>query len=240
MSQTSMAAPFTKVAHKTAYEAISSSQAALSQKGKSLIITGGSQGIGFAICQAFAAADASNIIILAQNAERLDKAKENLEHEYPSTKVHTFSTSVDDVENVKSIFKDVRTNITEPDVLVLNAGRGNKPAPVLSIPVDELLADFQINVRANMGFVTEYLKADTLTKPKTILNVSTTAAHVRIPTLATYGASKEAFVAMLDYVQAEYKDKGVKIVNFHPGAILTSLAKSAGFDEKTLDWDKGM
>lgn len=60
-----------------------------------------------------------------------------------------------------------------------------------------------------MSFVAEYLTPDTLTKPKTILNVSTGLVNDRFPSLAAYRASKEAFVALLDYVQAEYKDKGV-------------------------------
>ncbi len=85
-----------------------------------------------------------------------------------------------------------------------------------------------------MSFVAEFLKPDTLTQPKTILNVSTTIAHIRLPGLAPYGASKEAFVALLDHVQAEYKDKGVKIVSFHPGAVYTSMAKSAGLMRRRL------
>lgn len=239
MSQPSTGQPFTKVAHKKAYEAISSSQPALSQKGMTLLITGGSQGIGLAICKAFAAADASNIIILAQNAERLAKVKESLEQEFKSTKVHTYSVSIDDADRVKSIFAEVRTNIVEPDVLVLNAGRGHKPAPVLSIPVDDFFKDFEINVKANMSFVAEYLKPDTLTKPKVILNVSSTVANIRLPHLSAYGASKEAFIAMLDHVQAEYKEKGVKIVSFHPGAIYTSMAEKAGFGKDSFDYDQG-
>ncbi|KAK4693765.1 hypothetical protein P7C71_g3693, partial [Lecanoromycetidae sp. Uapishka_2] len=238
MSQPSTARPFTKLVHKKAYEAISSSKPALSQQGKTLLITGGSQGIGYAICEAFAAAGASNIIIVAQNLERLISAKETLEHEHPSTKVHVFSTSIDDVMKVKSIFEKIRADIIEPDILILNAGRCHKPAPVLSTSVDDQWADFEINVKANLGFVAEYLKPDTLSKPKTILNVSTTVAHIRYPTIAAYGASKEAFMAMLDAVQAEYKDKGVKIVNFHPGAVFTSMARNNGFDENDFDYDQ--
>ncbi len=115
---------------------------------------------------------------------------------------------------------------------------GNKPSPTLDIPVDEFWKKIEINVKANMSFVGEFLKPDTLTQPKTILNVSTTIAHIRLPGLAPYGASKEAFVALLDHVPAEYKDKGVKIVSFHPGAVYTSMGESAGVDEKTFDYDQ--
>lgn len=108
MSQPSTFQPFTKTTHKKAYEAISSTQPTLSQKGKTLFITGGSQGIGLAICKAFAAAGASVIIIVAQNLERFSTAKKTLEEAHFSTKVYTFSTAIDDAEKVKSMFAEVR------------------------------------------------------------------------------------------------------------------------------------
>ncbi len=69
-------------------------------------------------------------------AKRLATAKKTLEEAHPSTKVYTFSAATDDAEMVKSIFAEVREQV-EPDVLVLNAGMGNKPSPTLDIPVDE-------------------------------------------------------------------------------------------------------
>jgi len=102
---------------------------------------------------------------VAQNLERLATAKKTIEEAHPSTKVYTFSTAIDDAEKVKSMFAEVREQV-EPDVLVRNAGMGNKPSPTLNIPVDEFWKRIEINVKANMSFVAEFLKPDTMTKAK--------------------------------------------------------------------------
>lgn len=239
MSQPNSAHPFTKLSHSEPYPAISPSQPSLSVEGKTILITGGSEGIGYAIVTAFAAAGAADIIILSRRAELLDQAKKNITQEYPTTKVHTFPASIDEAEKVKSVFANVRAQIAEPDILVLCAARGQQPAPTLDIPVDGFWKDFEINVRGNLSVVTEYLHKDTLIKKKKIINVSTTGAYQRIPGMAGYGASKEAFVHILMHLQEEHVDKNVHITSYHPGAILTSAAKASGFDKYPIPWGNG-
>ena len=207
---------------------------------KTVLITGGSEGIGYAAASAFTRAGASNLIIISRRPEQLAEAKKGLEELNSSTKVHTFVASIDDVEKMKSIFTDVRAKIAEPDVLMLNAGRCHEPAPTLDIPVDSLWADFEINVKGNFGLVKEYLSPETLTKKKKIINVSSMLAHNIFPSGAGYGASKAALVKLLDHVQDEYADKNVYITSFHPGAVLTAMARKNGFGPSSFDWENGM
>lgn len=101
------------------------------------------------------------------------------------------------------------------------------------------MKDFDINVKGNLNYVSEYLKPETLTKHKIILNVSSTAAHIHIPGIASYGAAKAAFVHLLMHLQREYADKDVRITSFHPGAILTTMARQAGYDENSIPWENG-
>ena len=182
---------------------------------------------------------AANIIILSRRAELLEGAKKNIAQEYPDTRVHTFTASIDDAGKVFSVFADIRAHIAEPDILVLCAARGHMPAPTLSVPVDSLWKDLEINVKGNLTLVTEFLRPDTLVKEKKIINVSTTAAHRRIPGMSKYGASKEAFVHILMHLQEEHADRNVRITSYHPGAILTSGVKSYGFDKYPIAWEDG-
>lgn len=239
MSQPNSVHPFTKVSHKKPYAAISPSNPSLSAEGKTIVITGGSEGIGYAIVAAFAAAGAANIIILSRRAEMLEEAKKNIAQEYHNTRIHTFPASIDDAEKVFSVFADIRAHIAEPDILILCAARGHMPAPTLIVPVDSLWKDFEINVKGNLNVVTEFLRPETLVKEKKIINVSTTAAHQHIPGMSGYGASKEAFVHILMDLQEEHADRSVRITSYHPGAILTSGAKSLGFDKYPIAWEDG-
>lgn len=240
MSQPLLDVPFTKTLHKTAYQAISASQPLLSARGKTILITGGSAGIGLAIVDSFAVAEAAKIIIIARSAEALAEAKNRIETSHPSTSVFTFPAPITDLEKIDSIFVQIRARIAEPDILILNAAVNNYPAPTLSIPADQVWRDFETNVTANLNLVKNYLAAETLIKAKKILNVSSAGAHTLFPMMASYGASKEAFVHFLMHIQADYADKGVRITSFHPGVIFTNMVKSAGFTEDSpLNYDDG-
>lgn len=239
MSQPNSQQPFTKKVHKEVYPAISSSQPSLSVKGKTVLVTGATQGIGYAIATAYAAAGAANVIVTGQNAERLASAKTSLEREFPATKAQTYSASVDDNAATVSLFAEIRANIAEPDILVLNAGNSSKPGPVLQIPDGALQKDFDVNVKGNLDYVIEFLKPEALTKEKVILNVSTTVAHFVARGLASYSATKMTMVNLLMHVQEEYAEKNVRVISFHPGAVFTSLARSNGYDEDSFPYDDG-
>ena len=96
MSQPKSAHPFTKLSHKHPYAAISPSNPSLSTKGRTILITGDSERIGYAIVAAFAAAGAANITILSCRADLLEEAKKSMAQECPETKFHTFLASIDD------------------------------------------------------------------------------------------------------------------------------------------------
>ncbi|KAL9125617.1 MAG: hypothetical protein Q9217_005203 [Psora testacea] len=238
MSQPDMTHHFTRLSHTQAYPAISSNSPSHSAHGKTILITGGSQGIGLAIATAFAVSGAAHIILLARSPGTLNEAKKSLLSTNADTKIHTFATEITDADAVKTLFATARADIADPDVLVLNAAHASKPMPTLENSAKGLSSDFEVNVIANMNFMTEFLHKDTLTKPKVILNVSTVAANQLLPNLASYGASKLAFLYLCMHLQSEFSDKDVRIMNFHPGAIFTSSAKRAGMTEDMIPWDR--
>lgn len=231
---------FTQKLHRTPYPAIDPTKPSLSARGKTVLITGGSTGIGLAISTAFAAARAANIVIISRSLEKLYRAKNSIESTYPSTAVHTFAASVTDAERTSFIFQDVRAHIAEPDILILCAGSLSLSGPTLTVGVEHIWLDFETNVKANLAYVRQYLRPDTLTKEKIILNVSSSAVHLpELLGVAAYGASKAAFVRLLTQIQLEHQGRGVRIVSFQPGAVLTAFTKAAGCTEETLDWDDG-
>ncbi|KAL8638769.1 MAG: hypothetical protein Q9226_008962 [Calogaya cf. arnoldii] len=240
MSQADLFHSFTKKVHKNRYQAISPTNPALSAKWKTVIVTGGSRGIGLAICTAFAEAGAANLIILSRQASPSHHDMLTLEKSHPETSITVFRASIGDAEATEYVFDFLRTRLElQPDILVLCAASKCTQGPTLEIPAEEIQRDFDTNVTANLNWVRHFLLPKSAKKNpnKKILNVSSCSAHMTLPGRGSYGASKEAFVHLLAHVQHDHADTGVKIFNFHPGGVLTDMTRAMGMNRDSYPWD---
>ncbi|KAH8819464.1 hypothetical protein F5884DRAFT_661486 [Xylogone sp. PMI_703] len=240
MTRPTYGVPYTKSFHRKSYAAIDSAQPALSAAGKTILITAGHTGIGFAISQNFAIAGASNIIIVARRPEVLEKAVKELSAAHPKTKFHYFAASIDDEPKIKEVFAKVRATIADIDILVTSAAYVAQFSDTIDLPVDQLHGTFQTNVFANINLVKEFLAnipEKGSGKEKIILDLSSSGGHLLSQKFATYGISKTTFTRWLQHVQADLKDKAVRVHSFHPGGIFTDAVKSVGMTEEALEWD---
>jgi NAD(P)-dependent dehydrogenase (short-subunit alcohol dehydrogenase family) len=236
MPQPNYEHPFTKTYHKKPYPAIDPTQPALSAAGKTILITAGHTGIGHAVAQNFATAGASNIIILARRLEVLEKAAKDLSIAHPSTKVHFFAASITDHKAIKRIFLKIRDTIAEIDILVTSAAYVAPSFPILELPGEQLEASFATNVLGNSNLVREFLDTDT-TAEKTIIDISSLAAHLYLPRISAYSITKLAFTQWMAHLHEELGNKGVRIHSLHPGGPLTEAVRAFGMTEDMMDWD---
>lgn len=232
---------FTKIYHKTPYAAIDPTQSSLSAAGKTVLITAGHTGIGFSVAQNFATASASHVILLARRAEVLEKSTKELSAAYPKTKFHYFASSITEHVEVQEIFTEIRSNISSNiDILVTSAVYSAPFADALDVPPQQDRASFDTNFFGNANLVRQFLAGPSETgsyKEKVILDISTAAAHLLMPSIGVYGVSKLAFTQWLVHVQQDMIDKGVRVHSFHPGAVLTDNTRSYGMTEETMPWD---
>jgi NAD(P)-dependent dehydrogenase (short-subunit alcohol dehydrogenase family) len=147
-------ATFTQVVHTSPYPAISPSVPALSQIGKTVLITGGSAGIGYAIARAFAQASASRIIICGRRPELVTSAASKLINETPGFQGRVIGRTCDvaDLFSVNTLWTGLQKENIFVDVLVLNAARMQAKGPLLETELEEVWSDFLTNVRANLDF----------------------------------------------------------------------------------------
>lgn len=139
---------FTTVIHREPYAAISPSREQLSQKGKVILVTGSSGGIGFAIARAFGKAGAAKVILTGRHQGPLDTAVATLSKESPQTTFVARLNNASDTAAVEDLWKQFDTEGLVVDVLVLNVARIQPNGSILEIGYKEVVADLATNANS--------------------------------------------------------------------------------------------
>lgn len=227
------------------YPAISPLNPANSAADKTVFITGGGTGIGYAIARAFALAGASTLVLTGRRLDVLQASAERLRAEISSADILTHSLDIGNEESVEKVFAAVRESLSsgkDIDILVLSAANPLMGIPALSHSLSQVRAVMETNFVGNFNVLRAYLRQVNPTDPacrsdKVILDVSSNAAHLLAPSTSLYAASKLSNTTFLRHVAAEYEGTGLRVHSFHPGVVLTDPAKALGMDEHTLPWD---
>ncbi|WKT51256.1 Short-chain dehydrogenase/reductase SDR [Fusarium oxysporum f. sp. vasinfectum] len=233
--------PLTKKLHTSVYGAMDPSQPSVSQAGKTVFITGGSAGIGYAIANNFALAGADKIIITGRTRQKLDEAMARLAHDHSDcdTKFEAVVCQMSDSRSIDQVFDNLGANAVHVDVLVLNAAL-NVEGTLSGQGWEKTWEQFVVNTRALHQLCDRLHRQDVQRKRKYhIVNVSTGAIHDfgSPKNLSSYSLTKASGTLLLQKLADEKDASKTQIVSFHPGAILTDQAREKGMTETTMNWD---
>ncbi|KFA71747.1 hypothetical protein S40288_09774 [Stachybotrys chartarum IBT 40288] len=229
--------------HKKSYPAIDPSRPELSQRGRTILVTGGGTGgIGFSIATSFAQANAATIVLVGRRSEKLKAALAQLETEFPDTKVIAKVVDMTDDDASKSLWAQLEADGVVVDVLVLNAAKLQlEKASLLEYGHENVMNDLRTNVGANLMY-TEYFYRQKKRAPGQrlfLISVSTMSIHdfnVN-PETHSYALSKNAGTLLLQLVAKDVAANDMQVVSFHPGYIATDMAREMGYTDPTLPWD---
>jgi len=127
-------------------------------------------------------------------------------------------TQAEDVRNLAQI---VAAETPQLNALLNNAGTAY-PGPLELLPLDDLRAQFELNVIAQMG-VTQALLPLLKAGRGTIINVSSIGGRIASVINGPYCASKFALEALSDTLRLEVAPFGVRVVVIEPGASPTAI-----------------
>ena len=154
--------PSLKTYHKESYAAISPMLPEVRQEGKTILITGGSEGIGFAIAQAFIAASAKTIIIVSRHADKVNSAVAELTKQATSTGSPTVTEGrvcdVSSLESTEALWTGLQNDGIFIDVLVLNAAHVGVRKSLLENGRDGILHEYNVNFRGTLDFAEHLYK----------------------------------------------------------------------------------
>ena len=193
---------------------------ALKLTGRTILITGGSSGIGLALATQLARRG-NTLILTGRNASKLDAARRAL----PA--VHTMVSDASDPAAIADLHGRVIAAFPALDTLVNNAGIMRSLA--LDQPRDlvDLTREIDSNLSGPLRMIQLFLphlmrRADSL-----IVNVSSGLAFVPLPSTPIYCATKAALHAYTLSLRAQLAGSSIRVVELAPPAVDTPLLQGA-------------
>ncbi|KAI0042038.1 NAD-P-binding protein [Auriscalpium vulgare] len=189
-------------------------------KGKVVLITGASRGIGLESALQYARAGAS-LALASRKQATLDESKNLILNETPNAQVITFVADVKDVKHAEAAVKGTVAHFGKLDILVANAGKLRAMGkPFVEMDPTGWWETQEVNIRGVYNFV-HYAIPQLMKSKGCIIIVTSMAAQLRAPTASDYVVSKFALGRLAEFISLEYPD--VKVFAVHPGMVETQL-----------------
>jgi uncharacterized oxidoreductase len=185
--------------------------------GRTILITGGSAGIGLAFALKFLELG-NQVIVTGRRQSILDELKAN----YP--KLHTIQSDVADPAQVAALARRVKAEFPKLDVLMNNAGiMLHKNLKVPAADLDGLTTEIDINLGGVIRMTSALI--DILTANKgTLINVSSGLAFVPLSSAPIYCATKAAVHSYTQSLRFQLEESGVEVIELMPPAVKTALS----------------
>ncbi|MFB3066354.1 MAG: SDR family oxidoreductase [Planctomycetota bacterium] len=190
--------------------------------GAKALITGGSEGIGYAIAEAFKAEGAA-VAITGRRADVLEAAAQELGVEGIQGDV---GLEADAVRTVRE-FTERHGRI---DILVNNAGVGHF-TPLTDMQLKDFEQLFRTNVTGAMLMAREAARHFIRQKSGELINISSTSGLKGGRGSTAYAASKAALRSMTECWRDELRRHDVRVMLVNPSEVLTPFASKAGHDQ---------
>ena len=183
---------------------------------RTILITGGSAGIGLAFALKFIELG-NTVIVTGRRRAVLDAVKA----QHP--KLHTIQSDIADPQQIAALAARVKAEFPKLDVLMNNAGVGfsrNLTAPVADL--GELMTEIDVNVGGVIRTTSALI--DILTANRgTVINVSSGLAFAPLPSNPIYSATKAAVHSYTQSLRFQLEDSGVEVIELMPPAVRTDL-----------------
>ena len=203
--------------------------------GRTALITGSSQGIGFALAHALAGAGA-RVVLNARDAGRLAQARDALAADGFDVRVAAFD--VTDAAAVEAGIAAVETDIGPIDILVNNAGMQHR-APFAEFPIDAWHKITTTNI--DSVFLVGRAVAQRMIPRQRgkIINVCSVQSELGRPGIAPYAATKGAVKMLTKGMAIDLGRYGIQVNGLGPGYFKTELTQTLVADEAFTTWLAG-
>jgi short-subunit dehydrogenase len=186
-------------------------------KGKTVLITGGSRGLGLVMARQLAT-EGAKLALCARSAEELSFAKAELTAQ--GAEVFTMVCDVTDQQQVNNLIATVQNQFAPIDVLINNAGIISA-GPFTHMTVQEFDEAMNVHFWGPLYTTLALLPTMRVRGGGRILNIASIGGKISVPHLMPYSASKFALVGLSEGLRAELKKYNIKVTTATPGLMQT-------------------
>jgi 3-oxoacyl-[acyl-carrier protein] reductase len=192
-------------------------------KGKTVLVTGGSRGIGAAIAQSFAEQGAS----IALNYAGSQKAAEEIREKILSMGIECkiYQADVSDYVQVENMIKSVEEDFSGIDILVNNAGV-TKDTLFMRMKEEDWDKVIDINLKGVYNCSKSVIRGMIKRKSGKIINITSVVALSGNIGQANYAASKAGVIGFTKSLAQELGSRNIQVNSVAPGYIETSMTES--------------
>jgi len=199
--------------------------------GRTVLITGGTSGIGMELAKQLIARG-NTVIVTGRNPQRLEAAQRAV------PKLQALQSDVSDPASIEALYETVSARFSTLNTLVNNAGTMRNIKLGGPHSLSELTAEVDGNLKGPMWMVQTFLPLLLRQKNSLIVNVSSGLAFIPFPAAPVYSASKAALHAYTQCLRAQLDGTGVSIVELAPPGTETPLFRREFAEE--MKGEKGM
>lgn len=209
-------------------------------KGKSVLITGGSRGLGLVLARQLVEQGA-NVAICARNEEELKTAGDQLkaiQREAMDPKVSTHVCDVSDRASVEKMIAEITATWGKIDVLINNAGV-IQVGPMEMMDVKEYEEALSINFWGALYTSFAVLPQMRHRQEGRIVNISSIGGIISVPHLLPYSVSKFALRGFSEGLRSELKKENIIVTTVCPGLMRTGSHHNItvlGDKQKEFGW----
>ncbi len=184
--------------------------------GNTILITGGTAGIGLAFAKEFVKLG-NTVIVTGRKQAKLDAAKEAV------PELHTIQSDVADVAQITALAERIRADFPATNVLMNNAGIfDNRNLADHTVDLGGMTREIDINLSGAIRTTASLM--DVIKKNQgTILMVSSGLAYVPLTSAPIYCATKAALHSFTTSLRFQMEDHGVEVIELAPPAVKTAL-----------------
>ena len=194
--------------------------------GNTILITGGSSGIGFEMAKELVKTN-NKVIITGRNVERLESVKEKLDG------VIAIKSDVSQAGDIQKLYNQIEKDFPELNVLINNAGiMSTINLQNHQLSADELTRELDINLKGTILMNDAFLPLLKRNKNAATVTVSSGLAFVPLPISPVYCASKAGLHSYTQSLREQLRNTDIKVFELAPPATETELL--ADFNEEDM------